>query len=593
MRLMRFFVVLAAVAAITVGAVSSGARTAPDNISLPARAAFFYPWYPETWRVGGAWPHFKPTAGWYSSSRPSVVDGHIRALGYARVQLALASWWGPGTHAEATRVPLLLARTKALGSGLRWALYYEREGTGDPSVDAIRADLAYAARYTASTAYARLGGKPLIFVYSANDTTCSVASRWDQAAGDRWYVVLKVFPGYRRCANQPDSWHQYVGAKAEDAKTGYSFSISPGFWKANERKPRLVRSISRWRRQVRDMVSSRAPWQLITSFNEWGEGTAVESAKEWTTHTGFGAYLDVLHRTPTRVPPTPPPPTVPSTATPTVNAPCTGGKAQPITHVIWIWMENHSYAQIVGNQSAPYLNRLAGQCGLATDYHGVSHPSLPNYIAAASGDTQGITDDDGPAAHPISAPSIFSQASAAGLGWKSYEEVMPVKCSLKDSGRYAVKHNPAAYFTGIRGDCASRDVPLGTTSAGALASDLRDNKLPGFSFVTPDLCNDMHDCGVGSGDAWLASWMPQILTSPGYRSGRTAVFVTWDEDDGGAGNHVASVVISPATVPGTRATAHFDHYSLLKTAEQLLGLAYIGHAADPSTLSMRTAFHLG
>jgi hypothetical protein len=590
---MRALVVLAAATAIAFGAASSGAGTARDDVALPARAAFVYPWYPETWRVGGSLPHFQPTSGRYSSSSRSVVDQQIRALDYGRVQVAIASWWGPGTHAEAKRIPLLLTRTRVLRSPLRWALYYEQEGTGNPTVGKIRADLAYAGRYVASPAYARVQGKPVIFVYNADDTSCSVADRWLQAAGSRWYVVLKVFPGYRSCASQPASWHQYAPAQAEDAQSGYSFSISPGFWKADESKPRLTRSVARWRREVADMTASKAPWQLITTFNEWGEGTAVEPAREWKTRSGFGAYLDVLHGAPVVPAPAPasPPSTAPTT-TPNADAPCTGQAPKPPAHVIWIWMENHSYNDIVGNGSAPFLNRLANQCGLATNYSGVAHPSLPNYIAATSGDTQGIHDDSRPSAHPLSASSIFSQVAAAGLDWRSYQEDMPANCALTDSGRYAVKHNPAAYFTGIRGDCASRDVPLGSPSSGAFASDLR-NHLPGFSFVTPNLCNDMHDCSVGTGDAWLSTWIPLIVSSPDYRSGRTVVFITWDEDDGHTGNHVATVVLSPSTPSGTRAAGRFDHYSLLKTTEQLLGLTtYLGHAGDQSTASMRSAFHL-
>src|SRR5437868_6323187 len=98
---------LAVATAVLVGGTPSSARTVA-NVSLPARAAFYYPWYPETWKVGGALPHYRPALGFYSSSAASVVDAHVRALDYARVDVALASWWGPSTHSEATRIPLLL-----------------------------------------------------------------------------------------------------------------------------------------------------------------------------------------------------------------------------------------------------------------------------------------------------------------------------------------------------------------------------------------------------------------------------------------------------------------------------------------------------
>lgn len=252
---------------------------------------------------------------------------------------------------------------------------------------------------------------------------------------------------------------------------------------------------------------------------------------------------------------------------------------------MWIWMENESYQSIIGSRSAPYMTQLAHGCGTAADYEAVTHPSLPNYIAATSGDTWGIADDSPPSAHPIGRASLFGQLSEAHMTWRSYEESMSVNCDLSSSGEYAVKHNPAAYYTRIRTDCARWDVPLS-----ALAAALRRNRLPSFSFVTPNLCDDMHDCPVATGDAWLRRWVPKILGSASYRSGSMVVFVTFDEGTDSA-NHVATIVVSPATPPGTRSGERFDHYSLLKTTEQLLGLhTYLARARDAA--SMRAAFHL-
>jgi phospholipase C len=269
-----------------------------------------------------------------------------------------------------------------------------------------------------------------------------------------------------------------------------------------------------------------------------------------------------------------------------VSGPCRAAAAPPRwTHVVWIWMENKSYDSIVGSTSAPYLTHLASVCGLATNYVGVAHPSLPNYLAATSGGTWGVTDDAPPSAHPIGHASIFSQLSSAGLTWRSYEEAMPATCGLSSSGEYAVKHNPAAYYTGLRADCSKWDVPFS-----ALSTDLRSDRLPSFSFVTPNLCDDMHDCSVATGDAWLHRWVATILASPDYRSGSTTVVITLDEGTDSA-NHVATVIVSPAIRPGTRSAERFDHYSLLRTTEQLLGMTtYLAHAR--SAASMRTAFRL-
>jgi hypothetical protein len=274
--------------------------------------------------------------------------------------------------------------------------------------------------------------------------------------------------------------------------------------------------------------------------------------------------------------------------------PCGTRSAAPRNwqHVIWIWMENTSYAEIIGNSAAPYLNRLAAVCGLATNYQAITHPSLPNYIAATSGQAWGITDDEPPSSHPLSQPSIFSQVAAKGKTWRSYEESMRSNCARSSYGRYAVKHNPAAYYLGIVHQCARWDVPMGTTSSGALSSDLRRNRLPAFSFVTPDLCDDAHDCPLATGDAWLGRWVPAILASPGYQSGTTVLIVTFDEGSD-TSNQVATIVVSPSTPPGTRSSVPFNHYSLLRTTEQLLGISsFLGQAGDPATATMRAAFHL-
>ena len=191
-------------------------------------------------------------------------------------------------------------------------------------------------------------------------------------------------------------------------------------------------------------------------------------------------------------PPPPPPP-----------GPCGTASTPPATyqHVVWIVFENHSYSQIIGSSSAPYINQLASDCGLATNFHAETHPSLPNYIAMTSGSTQGITDDNGPGSHPLDVPSIFSQLP--GGGSRSLQESMPSNCLRSNSGQYAVRHNPEAYYTNLGTDCANFDVPLASPP----------NISAGFTFVTPNLCNDMHDCSVATGDAWLSNFLPTILSS--------------------------------------------------------------------------------
>jgi hypothetical protein len=266
----------------------------PPSLTLPIRAAFYYPWFPEAWRQQGMDPfsRHQPSLGYYSIDAATVSE-QIKAMKYANIRAGIASWWGQGSETDA-RVPILLQA--ASSAGFHWALYYEPEGQGDPPVAKITADLKYIQeRYSRQAGYLRVDGRPVLFAYADGGDSCGMATRWKEANTLGFYVVLKVFPGYRACTGQPDSWHQYAPANAEDAQAGFSFTISPAFWKASESAPRLARDPARWSKSVSDMVASKAPWQLVTTFNEWGEGTSVEDAVEWQTASGYGAYLDVLH----------------------------------------------------------------------------------------------------------------------------------------------------------------------------------------------------------------------------------------------------------------------------------------------------------
>jgi hypothetical protein len=263
---------------------------------------------------------------------------------------------------------------------------------------------------------------------------------------------------------------------------------------------------------------------------------------------------------------------------PSASSPCGVNTTIPTwTHVIWIVMENKSFNQIIGSSSSPYVNSLASKCGLATNYVAPTHPSLPNYLAMTSGSTQGITDDKPPSSHPLTGPSIFSQL---GAGWKAQQESMPSNCDLLNTSLYAVKHNPAAYFTSVRKACATQNKALGSTP----------DTSARFTFVTPNLCSDTHDCSIATGDKWLATFTPKILNSTQYASGKTAVFLTWDEDDHSSANRVTTVVIAPTVPSGTRSATSFSHYSMLKTTEQMLALPLLNNAASAN--SMRAAFHI-
>jgi hypothetical protein len=269
----------------------------------------------------------------------------------------------------------------------------------------------------------------------------------------------------------------------------------------------------------------------------------------------------------------------PSSAAPTkisAAAPCGVPGTAQYGHVVLIMLENVGYS-VVGSSSAPYFNRLASECGLATNYLAVSHPSLPNYIALTSGSTQGITDDGEPSTHPLGVPSIFSEL---GSNWRTLVESMPTPCDHVTSGQYAARHNPAVYYTSIAAACRRDDVPL----------SLPLNLSAKYTVIVPNICDDMHSCPVSTGDAWLSRYVPLILSSAQYQSRSLVLFITFDENDSAASNQVPTLVIAPSTPRGERVGDRFTHYSLLKTAETLLHLPQLGQARTAS--SMIASFHL-
>ena len=259
------------------------------NTRLPVRAAFYYPWYPENFAGDGS--HYVPSAGKYSVDTTKTVDRQIKDMQYAGLQAGIVSWWGQGLR-EDKRMPLFISRAAALH--FSWSVYYEQEAYGNPSVAQISKDLIYLRKYSKKAAWLHINGKPVIFVYADGSDGCAMASRWSQAnrtAG--YYVVLKVFGGYRQCANQPQGWHQY--ADGLDLQQGYSAIASPGFWKNDTATPAKPRDPAQFRKDVTAVAESKAPFQLIISYNEWGEGTAAESATAWPSASGHGVYMDILH----------------------------------------------------------------------------------------------------------------------------------------------------------------------------------------------------------------------------------------------------------------------------------------------------------
>ncbi len=244
-----------------------------------------------------------------------------------------------------------------------------------------------------------------------------------------------------------------------------------------------------------------------------------------------------------------------------------------IKHVFVIVMENHGYSQVFDTKSSPYITSLAKQYAYATNYHAMIHPSLPNYLQMVSGSNYNITNDCSPSADcHVNAPNLPDSLDAKGLSWRAYMESMPTPCAQTESGNYAPRHDPFVYFDDIRNNtvrCATHVVPFT-----ALTADLATTvTTPNFAFIAPDVCNDMHDCGVATGDAWLQSNVPTILKSPACTADKCLVIVTWDEDEHGEGNRVLTIFAgSGAQTGGFASSAAYTHYSLLRTIEAIFGL---------------------
>jgi acid phosphatase len=228
--------------------------------------------------------------------------------------------------------------------------------------------------------------------------------------------------------------------------------------------------------------------------------------------------------------------------------------------------ENKAYQDVAGNARAPYLSRLLGRAAVFTAATAVTHPSQPNYLALFSGSTQGVTDDHCPV-RLGGRSNLASQLIAAGRTFTGYSEDLPSAgyrgCSV---GRYAAKHNPWADFD---------NVPAGDNQPfSGFPADFAT--LPTVSFVVPNLCDDMHDCGVSTGDQWAAAHLDGYLRWADTHN--SLLVVTFDENDGGAGNRILTL-FAGAHVKAGNYPEPVTHYRVLRTLEAWYGLAPLGQAA--------------
>lgn len=255
-----------------------------------------------------------------------------------------------------------------------------------------------------------------------------------------------------------------------------------------------------------------------------------------------------------------------------VPAAGTATRVPAFDHVVVVVFENKESANVLGSRAAPTFNAYARRYARLTSYYGVTHPSLPNYIALVSGSTQGVRSNCTDCI--VDARSLADTLEAAGRSWKTYAEGLPSPgFTGATSGRYVKKHNPFLYFRKVASnpERSANVVPLSE-----LGADLRAQALPDLALVVPDLCNSMHDCSVAVGDAWLRRMAPPLL-----KLKKTAVFVLFDEGATSVrgGGHIPALVLGTAVRPHSRYRAVTTHYGALRTIEDAWSLPLLGKSA--------------
>jgi hypothetical protein len=250
-------------------------------------------------------------------------------------------------------------------------------------------------------------------------------------------------------------------------------------------------------------------------------------------------------------------------------------------HVYVLVMENKSPADIIDRPDAPFLNHLIDRYASATDYRAVTHPSQPNYLALFSGSTHGIRDNE---SHDVGGPTIASQLEAAGRSWRVAAENVPGGCytgALASDGpdgvgTYARKHNPAISFTEIQ-ESTSR-------CANIVDFSRFEPGAADYQFIVPNLCNQMHDCPVAVGDAFLKQFVGDLIGSPSW-SNDDVLFLTWDEGRHSPQNAVPFVVVSDRVKSGYVSARPYTHYSLLRTIQAAWQLPCLHESCSASPLS--------
>jgi len=289
------------------------------------------------------------------------------------------------------------------------------------------------------------------------------------------------------------------------------------------------------------------------------------------------------------------------------------GKLKNFQHVFIIMMENTGYTSLIGNPNAPWINFAAQTYGLATSYFGVSHPSQPNYIAATSGSTNGVANDNDTT---INVTNIVDQIEASGRTWKAYMQSLSLcngnlLASSCGNQLYERKHDPFVSYKDVQNNPARM---ANIVDFSQFSTDLANNKVPDYSWISPDQCTDMHGRGgpstdpcnfgnvqglIATGDAFLSSTVNEIMNSSAW-NGNSIIFITWDEsgfpfvdtsgccDANPGGGHVVMLTISHSDHSARTSSVAYNHYSMLSTIEggwQLGCLAFTCDTANVPQMS--------
>jgi phospholipase C len=283
-------------------------------------------------------------------------------------------------------------------------------------------------------------------------------------------------------------------------------------------------------------------------------------------------------------------------------------------HVFIIMMENTGFTSLIGNPNAPFINSAASTNGLATNYFGVSHPSQPNYIAATSGSTNGVANDND---ITIDVPNIVDQLEANGKTWKGYMQSYSLCATQLDHAcgnqLYERKHNPFVSYLDVQSNPARM---ANIVDFGQFSSDLANNTVPDYSWISPDQCNDMHGragpssdpCNFGNvqglisaGDTFLSTTVGQIMNSQAW-NGNSVIFITWDESDftnsgpfgfgdtsgccdaNPGGGHVVTLTISHSDHSARTSDVAYNHYSMLATIEGGWKLGCLAFTCDTANV---------